>query len=346
MSVFQIEGGFGGIVASSRVRLARNVKGYTYGQLNEQQQKEIADRVWEAVRAAPAIASAFHRHQVRPGLAETQQLVENHTISPALAQRGGWVIVSEGGGASIMIGEEDHVRIQILGSGLCPRECLAEAQRLAALIEHSVPMDFDEKLGYLTACPTNLGTGLRVSVMLHLPMLTAAGAMQSITGWAGRQGCAVRGAYGEGSGAEGGFYQLSNQVTLGVSEDTLCARVIEVASHMLEQEERARQLAREQDEIGLTDKLCRSVGVIQTARRITTAEALECLSDILMGLQMGILCGITAPEVCAAERAIRPATLTVRAGKALTPAARDALRADFLREAVGERLKIAAPDKA
>ncbi|MCB6365913.1 ATP--guanido phosphotransferase [Intestinibacillus massiliensis] len=342
MSAFQIEGGFSGIVASSRVRLARNVKGYTYGQQSPEKLKEIADNVWEAVGAAPAIAGEFDRHQIRPGLAETQQMVENHIISPALAQRGGWVVVSKDGGASIMIGEEDHLRIQVMGSGLCPRECLAEAQRLAALIEHSVPMDFDEKLGYLTACPTNLGTGLRVSVMLHLPMLTAAGAMQNVIGWAGRQGCAVRGAFGEGSGAEGGFYQLSNQVTLGVSEDMLAAKLIDVAAKLIEEEERARQAVREKDETGLLDKLCRAAGVLKTARRITTAEALSCLSDVLVGLQMQVLGGVTAQAVCAAERAMRPATLTVRAGKDLTPAERDKLRADLLRREIGDKLAILA----
>ncbi|MGE4549390.1 MAG: ATP--guanido phosphotransferase [Intestinibacillus sp.] len=340
MSVFKIEGGYDGIVASSRVRLARNIKGYTYGQQPPEKLKEIADKVWDVIRDVPAIAAEFDRHMIRPGLAETQQMVENHVISPALARRGGWVIVSENGGASIMIGEEDHLRIQVMGSGLCPRECLAEAQRLASLIENSIPMDFNEKLGYLTACPTNLGTGLRVSVMLHLPMLTAAGAMESIIGWAGRQGCAVRGAFGEGTEAEGGFYQISNQVTLGVSEDTLAARLIDVSAKIIEQEERTRSAVRERDAVGLADRLSRSAGVLQTARRISTGEAVACLSDVLVGLQQNMLGGVTAQEVCAAERAIRPATLTIRAGRDLTPAERDTLRADLLRGEIGRRLTI------
>ena len=340
MSMFKIEGGFEGIVASSRVRLARNIKGYRYGQQTPEKLKEIADKVWDVIRSVPAIAAEFDRHEIRPALAETLQMVENHTISPALAQRGGWVIVSRNGGASIMVGEEDHLRIQVMGSGLCPRECLAEAQRLAALIENSVPMDFNEKLGYLTACPTNLGTGLRVSVMLHLPMLTAAGAMESLIGWAGRQGCAVRGAFGEGTEPEGGFYQLSNQVTLGVSEDTLAARLMDVAAEIIRQEERTRGAVREKDGVGLADRLSRSAGVLQTARRISTAEAVACLSDVLIGLQQNMLGGVTAREVCAAERDIRPATLTVRAGRELTPAERDALRADLLRGEIGKRLTI------
>lgn len=340
MSVFKIEGGFDGIVASSRVRLARNIKGCIYGQQTPEKLKEIADKVWSVIQSVPAIAAEFDRHEIRPGLAETLQMVENHTISPALAQRGGWVIVSRNGGASIMIGEEDHLRIQVMGSGLCPRECLVEAQRLAALIENSIPMDFNEKLGYLTACPTNLGTGLRVSVMLHLPMLTAAGAMESVIGWAGRQGCAVRGAFGEGTEPEGGFYQLSNQVTLGVSEDTLAARLMDVAAEIIRQEERTRSAVREKDEVGLADRLSRSAGVLQTARRISTGEAVACLSDVLVGLQQSMLGGVTAQEVCAAERAIRPATLTVRAGKNLTPAERDTLRADLLRGEIGKRLTI------
>lgn len=340
MSTFQIEGGFEGIVASSRVRLARNIKGYTYGQQPAEIQKEMADKVWETIRNTPAIAADFERHEVRPGTTETAAWVENHAISPALAQRGGWVLIAKDGGASIMIGEEDHIRIQVMGTGLCPRECLAEAQHLAALLEHSIPMDFDEKLGYLTACPTNLGTGLRVSVMLHLPMLTATNAMQSIIGWAGRQGCAVRGAFGEGSEAEGGLYQLSNQITLGVSEDTLAARLIEVASHLIEEEERIRQMARERDEIGLLDQIGRSAGVLQTARRISTKEALTCLSNIRMGLQMGIVRGVTPREVCAINNRIHPASLALRAGKDLSPAERDSMRADLLRQQIGSKISV------
>lgn len=340
MSTFTINGGFRDIVASSRVRLARNIKGYRYGRQSAEILKEITEKVWTALQTAPAIAQEFTRTQICPGTAQAQSLVESHTISPALAQNGGWALVSQDGGVSIMIGEEDHIRLQVIGNGLCPKECLAEAQRLATLLESQLPMDFDERLGYLTACPTNLGTGLRVSVMLHLPMLTAAGGIGNVINWAGRQGCAVRGAFGEGSQSEGGFYQLSNQVTLGMSEEMLCERLVGMAAQLIETEQKTRQAVREQDETGVADRLCRAAGVLKSARRIQTGEAESCLSDVLMGLQMKLLGGVDPQEVCAAEREIRPASLTLRAGREITPAERDEMRATLLRETVGNKLTI------
>lgn len=133
------------------------------------------------------------------------------------------------------------MRLQVIGTGLCPKECMAEARRLATLIEGQVPMDFDENLGYLTACPSNIGTGLRASIMLHLPLLGGAGRIQDVIAAAGRQGFTVRGAYGEGSQASGGFYQLSNQVTLGISENAIVDKLVALATEVIEQEKKLRE---------------------------------------------------------------------------------------------------------
>ena len=150
-----------------------------------------------------------------------------------------------------MIGEEDHLRLQVIGAGLCPKECLQTADRIAALIEATLPFAYDERLGYLTACPTNVGTGLRASIMLHLPLLTATGEMSRMVGYAGSRGCAVRGAYGEGSKAVGGFYQISNQVTLGASAAELTDRLVETATTIIDAEKKAREQLRTQNEDGL-----------------------------------------------------------------------------------------------
>ncbi len=331
MSTWAIQGGFQDIVASSRVRLARNLKGYRFGRQSADTLRALTDQVWDALQAAPALGAHFTRIEIVPNTAETQRLVENHTISPALAQAGGWVLVSADGGISIMVGEEDHLRLQVLGAGLCPRECLAEAQRLAALLESRIPFAFDERLGYLTACPTNLGTGLRVSVMLHLPMLTAAHAISHVSNWAGRQGCALRGAFGEGTAAQGGFYQLSNQVTLGMSEEMLCQRLTDLAAKLLESEKKTRQAACERDEIGLADRLSRAAGLLLTARRLSTEDAENALSEVLVGLQMGMLTGVTPQEVYAAMRALRPASLVLAQGRDLSARERDEARAALLR---------------
>lgn len=330
----KIEGGFAGLVASTRVRLARNLRGYPYRSLTGAQYEEITRKVWDALQTAPAIASDFTQTQVRANSAEAAALVERHLISPELAASGGYLIASADGGVAIMVGEEDHIRLQVLGTGLCPKECMAEAKRLAALLENQIPMDFDDSLGYLTACPSNLGTGLRASVMLHLPLLYAAGHLQDVIAGAGRMGFTVRGAYGEGSEAVGGFFQLSNQVTLGVSEDTIVEKLIALSTEVLESEKRLRELARTQQEPILADRICRAVGVLQTARLIETGEAIDCLSQVLIGLSMGYLDGLKPTEVYELEQRIRPALLGG------TPSGRDRRRAELLR-AAAKRLTIA-----
>ena len=179
MSMFEIHGGFTGLAASSRVRLARNIKGYPF-RLTEQQHSEIADKIFSALKENPTIGPEIDKKQIIPRSTEASQLVEEHLISPELAQNGGWLIVSKDSGVSIMVGEEDHLRLQVIGTGLCPKECLETANRVASLIEAALPFAYDERLGYLTACPTNIGTGLRASIMLHLPMLTATEQMDRI----------------------------------------------------------------------------------------------------------------------------------------------------------------------
>ena len=333
MSSFKIQGGFAGLAASTRVRLARNLKGYPYRGLTAQQYREIADKIWNAILTAPAIASVFTMTEIRPNDAAGAALVEKHLISPELAKFGGWLIASNDGGVAIMIGEEDHMRLQVIGTGLCPQECMTEAWRLAALIEGQVPMDFDENLGYLTACPSNLGTGLRASIMLHLPLLGSAGRIQDVIAAAGRQGFTVRGAYGEGSKAVGGFYQLSNQVTLGISEDAIIDKLVALATNVIEQEKNLREQMRSQNGTALADRICRAAGVLKTARLIETGEAVQCLSDVLIGLSMGYLTGLSPEEVCSMEEAVRPAVLGG------SPAERDRKRADLLR-GMAEKLTI------
>nr|WP_297173165.1 ATP--guanido phosphotransferase [uncultured Agathobaculum sp.] len=325
MSMFSITGGFAGLAVSSRVRLARNLKGYPF-RLTEAQHQEIADKVFSVLQSNPTIGPAFEKIQIIPRSTEASQLVEEHLISPELAQNGGWLIVSKDKGVAIMVGEEDHLRLQVIGAGLCPKECLETAERVATLIEAALPFAYDEHLGYLTACPTNVGTGLRASIMLHLPMLTATGAISHIVGYAGSRGCAVRGAYGEGSKAVGGFYQISNQVTLGASSAELTDRLVETATTIIDAEKKAREQVRSQNEAGLRDRIYRAAGTMRSAYLIDTAEAIQCVSDVLVGLQMGLLSGVDPQTLYALEQHIRPAMLTG------APQERDIKRAAMLRE--------------
>lgn len=326
MSMFEIHGGFTGLAATSRVRLARNLKGYPF-RLTEAQHKEITDKVFAALQNNPTVGPEFEKKQIIPRSTEASQLVEEHLISPELAQNGGWLIVSKDGGVSIMVGEEDHLRLQVIGTGLCPKECLDTANRIAALIEGKLPFAYDERLGYLTACPTNIGTGLRASIMLHLPMLTATGEIGRMTGYAGSRGCAVRGAYGEGSKAVGGFYQISNQVTLGASAAELTDRLVETATTIIDAEKKAREQVRSQNEAGLRDRIYRAAGTLRSAYLIDTGEAVQCISDVLVGLQMGLLSGVEPQKLYELEQRIRPAMLNG------APQERDRKRAELLREA-------------
>lgn len=326
MSMFEIHGGFTGLAATSRVRLARNLKGYPF-RLTEAQHKEITDKVFAALQNNPTVGPEFEKKQIIPRSTEASQLVEEHLISPELAQNGGWLIVSKDGGVSIMVGEEDHLRLQVIGTGLCPKECLETANRIAALIEGELPFAYDERLGYLTACPTNIGTGLRASIMLHLPMLTATGEIGRMTGYAGSRGCAVRGAYGEGSKAVGGFYQISNQVTLGASAAELTDKLVETATTIIDAEKKAREQVRSQNEAGLRDRIYRAAGTLRSAYLIDTGEAVQCISDVLVGLQMGLLSGVEPQKLYELEQRIRPAMLNG------APQERDRKRAELLREA-------------
>lgn len=326
MRNFSIHGGFTGLAASTRVRLARNVKGYPYRGLTPGQLDEIAHKVWDALSTAPAASHGLSLTDVRAGSEQAMQLVERHMISPEFARKGGKLIASESGDIAIMLGEEDHIRLQVMGEGLCPKECMETAKRLSDLIESQVPFDYSERLGYLTACPSNLGTGLRVSVMLHLPVLTRSGAVERMINWAARQGFTVRGAYGEGSRAAGSFYQISNQITLGLSEQAITEKLISVATEVIDQEKKAREQLRTANQDGLFDAVARAAGVLQYARLLSSEEAASCISNVLIGLQMGYLTGVSAADLIEAEQQTRPALL------AGDPAARDRIRAERLRE--------------
>ncbi len=325
MSMFSIKGGFTGLAVSSRVRLARNIKGFPF-RLSDAQRKEIADKVSGALKGNPAIGSEFELRRIAPNTGEAAKLVEERIISPDLAANGGWLIVSKDGAVSVMIGEEDHLRLQVIGTGLCPKECLETAERITALIANELPFAYDERLGYLTACPTNVGTGLRASVMLHLPMLAETGNIQQVTGYAGSRGCAVRGAYGEGSKPVGGFYQISNQVTLGASAEELTDRLVETATAVIDAEKNVREQLRERD-LRLRDRVCRAAGIMKSAYLMDSNEAIQRISDVMVGLQIGCLKGAEPEAMYELEKNIRPAMLEG------SPEERDKKRAELMREA-------------
>lgn len=327
-SLFAIKGGFTGIAVSSRVRLARNLKDYPFQGLSRAQYEEIADKVLAVLEKTPALAGAFERKTIVANSTEAARLVELHKISPDLAKKGGFLIESTDGNVSIMIGEEDHLRVQVMGQGLCPKECLETAKRIASLIENDLLFAYDKQLGYLTVCPTNVGTGLRASVMLHLPALTGSGGIPQVISFAGRAGCAVRGAYGEGSNAIGSFYQISNQVTLGCSAEEFTEKLIATTTSVIEAEKKARETLRTTQESVLKNRIYRAVGLLKNAYLMTSKEATSLISDLLVGLQMGYLKGMDSLALYDLEQTMNASLLADDAES------RDVKRAHILRDAL------------
>ncbi len=322
---------------STRVRLARNVCELPFpARMTPAQREALISQVSAALLASPqdgfSAVSLTDANRL-----EAQGLVERHLISPELAagDKPRAVLLSRDQRLSVMVGEEDHLRIQALLPGLALETALAEAFRADTLLDGALPYAFEEERGYLTACPTNLGTGLRASVMLHLPILTETGALRAIANTAGKMGLAVRGLYGEGSKAHGALYQISNQVTLGLSEEEIVARVGSVVEQILAREAEALAAFREKSPSVFENRVWRALGLLQNARLLSAEEGIALLSDLRLGL--GILPGVEEETLSALLTDIQPVQLILRAGEMLTPEARDRLRADVVRARLQNR---------
>lgn len=335
---FELKGGFSNIAETTRVRYARNIKGMPYLGLKLEQKKKIAEQVWEALGKAPVLQQEVEFLPVIAGSLEGRVLLEQNLISPELFSAGGYIILSKDQHISIMIGEEDHIRLQVIGTGFCPVECTQTAKRLLSVLENSIDFDYDEELGYLTSCPTNVGTGMRVSVMLHLYMLTANQEMEDVINVVSRAGFTVRGANGEGSKAQGFFYQLSNQITLGVTEEEITQKMTDAATSVIQREKKLRNQVMSDQRLILLDRICRSTGIIKTARSMSSGESIERLSDILLGLERGVLSGIQPEELYAIEKDVMPACLTQNGKNSQEE--RDGSRAEILRDKIGSKLQI------
>ncbi len=323
------------IVVSSRVRLARNLKKYPFpGRMSLEQAKEVALQVKEAVEKGGFSGGLTMRFVDMASLSEMEawSLVERHCISPDFAKnrQGRYCIISADESVSIMLGEEDHIRLQVILPGFALGEAYQTADRLDRLICESLEIAFDENLGYLTACPTNLGTGLRASVMLHLPALSGAGAISRLTSSVSKVGLTVRGMYGEGTDAKANFYQLSNQVTLGISEQSAIENLTSIATQLITQEKAARGQA---DRLRLEDKAWRAFGLLQTARLLSGEELFALLSALRLGVSMGILTDIAPATLTTLMFQGGANTLQLTGEK--SPAERDEARAKMARMALG-----------
>lgn len=271
-------------------------------------------------------------------------LVEKHLISPHLAENAvhGAVLLSGNEEISIMINEEDHIRIQCLFPGFQLTEALKAANEIDDWLEEYVNYAFDEKFGYLTSCPTNAGTGLRASVMMHLPGLVLTQQMNRIVPAINQLGLVVRGIYGEGSEALGNIFQISNQITLGKSEDDIVDDLKSVVGQIISQERSAREALAKTSNIQLEDRVFRSYGTLANSRIIETKEAARCLSDLRLGIDMGYIKNISKSILNELMILTQPGFLQQYAGGPLRPNERDIRRAALIRE----RLKMETKDES
>ncbi|APB37861.1 protein arginine kinase [Heyndrickxia coagulans] len=324
------------IVLTSRVRLARNLKNFRFPSLfSTEEAREIMKTIQDIARnhfPAEMQAEFLKMDELKP--LEKRVLVEKHLISPQLAEEAGdgAVILSSGEDISIMINEEDHLRIQCLSPGLQLHETLQKANQLDDLLENWVDYAFDETLGYLTSCPTNVGTGIRASAMMHLPGLVLTQQIKQIIPAIHQLGLVVRGIYGEGSEAIGNIFQISNQVTLGTSEDNIVSDLTSVIRQIITQERSAREALVQTSNIQLEDRVYRSLGVLQNSRIIETKEAARCLSDVRLGIDLGYIQNISKQILNELMILMQPGFLQLYAGRALSPYERDIRRATLIRE--------------
>ena len=276
------------IAISSRVRVARNLKDLNFRpKMTRDQADECIDRVLEAMRGDRDDFRYYPMRGIDP--IEKRAMVEEHRISSDLFKTDdcGAALVSADGRVVIMINEEDHLRIQAFAPGLDMETASGLAYRAEDVLERSLDFAFDEQLGYLTACPTNTGTGMRASVMLHLPLLTAKKNMGQVTQLAAKLGLTMRGIYGEGSEALGCVYQLSNQVTLGKTEHELADAVSTVAAQIAGMEQETRLQALREDPVAFEDRISRAIGLLKYARMMDLKEFYPLWSALRVGAAMG-----------------------------------------------------------
>lgn len=249
-------------------------------------QKKVIEKVTSAIRDSnSSIASDFNLIKL-DDLTEAQgvSLVERHLVSPEFISEteGRALLLSKDESMSIMINEEDHIRLQVITDGLSLEQAYDTADKLDTLLDENLEFAFDDKLGYLTQCPTNLGTGMRASVMLHLPALEKSRTIGRIAGNLSKLGLTIRGAYGEGSEPSGSLYQLSNQVTLGISEKAAIENLENITKQLVSQERQARE--RLAKSIDIQDSVSRSLGLLKSAMVMTHDEALKLLSNVRFGI--------------------------------------------------------------
>lgn len=325
------------IAISSRIRLARNLKDEFFPSVMDEQ---TGDRVFSRVMdmLAPTGDYSFMRiKDVSP--VEKHAMVERHIMSRELERsKMGGIAKLEDESVVIMINEEDHLRLQTITPGFEIEKAFNSMMDIHEPIKDRFA--YDDQFGYLTACPTNAGTGMRASTMLHIPAIIMTGQLQNITNTIAKMGMTVRGIYGEGSDAVGNMVQLSNQVTLGLNEREITDNLKSIADKLIENERNTRKVILDTKANYVEDQIMRSLGVLKHARRLSSKETISMLSDIKMGISMGIISGIEHHDINALMMDTAPCQLQYTLNKELIENERDKVRADIVKKALANAAEV------
>ncbi|MCK4753044.1 MAG: protein arginine kinase [Planctomycetes bacterium] len=350
------------VVISSRIRLARNLAGHKFlSRCSNTEKSAILEKLKDALMELPLGDEIFYIGIDKAPVLDRNFLVERHLISRhhAFGKGPRGVVIAKREFFTAMINEEDHLRIQVLKGGLQLSQCAEQINQIDDSIENKVDYAFSPRYGYLTACPTNLGTGIRVSVMLHLPALKMTGHIEKFFNSARSMNLAVRGLFGEGTEAAGDFYQISNQVTLGISEEDIVSSFEKtIIPEIVEYENAARNQLVDKEANLLDDKISRAMALLGNAQLISSQEALFLLSHLRMGINIHERMGSSTPAIdrlCTRKSSGKkkseglsiktinrlfmltlPAHLQLNCGKSLDPAGRDTLRAQIIRSALNQ----------
>jgi len=333
-SARRLSPGADGIIFSSRVRLARNLKHHPFpGWAKKTDRIKVLETLFPIVQSLPQMSEAVAEKMDALTPLEKQVLVERHLISREHAAKtaGSGIVLKKDETICVMINEEDHLRMQVLLPGFSIHEAWRIMDELDSALEERVEYAFQEELGYLTACPTNVGTGIRVSVMMHLPGLVLSEQMNPVIQAANKLGMTVRGLYGEGTDALGNLFQVSNQSTLGDSETTIIERLEKITRQILEAEQNARAMLLDKHRRMVYNHIGRAYGILSNSYAISSKEAMNLISLLRLGVDLGLFPGLEKGLLLELFTLVQPAHLQLWHGKKLAGEVRDAVRADLIR---------------
>jgi protein arginine kinase len=324
-----------GVVVSSRARLARNVVNAAFPEwAGEDECVKLCENVRRTLADVPILKGSLFLDMGGMEQVDKEVLKERHLISNELAERGrgSALMVTEDEGIAVMINEEDHLRLQAISPGMNVKDVWRKVNEVDSEIEKTLDIAFDDKLGYLTACPSNVGTGLRVSVMMHLAGLHLMNEIEPVIKGMNRIGVAVRGLLGEGTEAYGNMFQVSNESTLGETEDGIIESLTRIVDEVATHERNARARLMESKKIHILDQIGRAYGIITGAKIMSSKEAIDLLSVLRLGLDLGMVKNLTVLRINETILLVQPGHIQKFAGKLLSPQERDEARAGLVRQ--------------